>query len=83
MLLARDSSCPCSALHLLLMKFAGFGSGKNALVISISLVTSLVYLLRNSYRVILVVCSVPELHHPCLETRSGTRPQSFCHTFMI
>ena len=34
----------------MLMKFAGFGSGENDLVISISLITSLVYLLRNSYR---------------------------------
>lgn len=34
----------------MLMKFAGFGSGENDLVISISLITSLVYMLRNSYR---------------------------------
>jgi hypothetical protein len=54
--------------------------GVNYLVISIPLVTSLFYLLRNSYRGVLVICSVPELHHPYLETRSGTRPQPFCHT---
>jgi len=54
--------------------------GVNYLVISIPLVTSLFYLLRNSYRGVLVVCSVPELYHPYLETRSGTRPQPFCHT---
>lgn len=38
--------------------------GVNHLVISIPLVTSLFYLLRNSYRGVLVICSVPELHHP-------------------
>ena len=54
--------------------------GVNYMVISIPLVTSLFYLLRNSYRGVLVICSVPELHHPYLETRSGTLPQTFCHT---
>ena len=54
--------------------------GVNCLVVSIPLVTSLFYLLRNSYREVLVICSVPELHHPYLKTRSGTRPQPFCYT---
>lgn len=54
--------------------------GVNHIVISIPLFTSLFYLLHNSYRGVLVICSVPELHHPYLETRSGTRPQPFCHT---
>ena len=54
--------------------------GVDYLVISIPLVTSLFYLLRNSYRGVLVICSVPELNHPYLETRSGTGPQPFCHT---
>lgn len=44
--------------------------GANYLVISIPLVTSLFYLLSNSYRGVLVTCNVPELHHPYLETRS-------------
>ena len=30
-----------------------------------------------------MICSVPELHHPYLDTRSATRPQPFSHTFMI
>ena len=54
--------------------------GLNHIVISIPLFAGLFYLLRNSYRGVLVICSVPELHHPCLETRSILRSQPFCHT---